>query len=1404
MALLDKFFPSRKKSHKQGYVTFGKNENESWRPFNFSKNQVRILLFRECDWRGRKLLFDSKAVQKVSLESQPCSKLKFGSCQKLDNKKNDAYVEVTSGFGYQYTKPNSDVTVLGEMIFGSVAMAFQGTVLKVHTMKAPSRVMCTKVFHSPVTGTRNRGVSDHSLEDSCDSSVNSMNEYLTSQGSCPDTKQVSIGSGPLDIELRTKQHYSSLEVDSGFYGDSSLQSASSIGSVGYSSGGLGTCASSPDSRRSSSSFLNGPLSCYSGGSLSSLQRRWLRNVSTSLECGLQSSSWSSKNTLNEDAGQSGRRRTKLGLAVVVSLTPEEEQQMQLFFFEHMAVMESMMDRLRSCVEHAYLHKEMFVHLMMAGSEDMQQWLLDVFSAPRLTSPVWFGLTSGMNHHSSPLSSNFLQDLCHLIANIDTKATNFFVSTLVTAVLTHHLGWVATVLPGKMSLPHFSKKPCARQLLDALSKSHPYNPLWAQLGELYGALGFPVKVAKTVVTSGAKKLELLNRILSSLTYFIRCSEVEKHVIERQDSTEAQLNAATVRQSSNTPTTALVDKHLQPSHSSFARHFLSGRDVMMVFDSRVDHGVEIGRELEVENGDKCNDNMATKSPVPSEVSSLQSVGVTEERDCSSAQISVQLGQSGVGSESIRNLRKDVHLSVPQISGMRRTASFMKKLDSTTTVMELEHSNPKSSTRTGRLYPDLADLKLDDGDETTGAKFSLHPEDKSSVADSNRAEVHNMNSDHSFHYEDMAQKVSRLCRVPTSAILCHLQGKDSVKLSQDTEVLLPKRVESERQRSCANTAPTFKGKPIKVSEESNTPSPISSTVHYEETTVKSISKDGESILGRGDVIFVIGDNEQLIDLKHSHKSETEQNEKTNRKLSHDACCDVYPSVSRTSSPHASHVIACEKGGNSCKYAHHVCHSDVTFSCLASDGKSSLCKHEPGLARKCELNVNVDVGKSKFQEEVLRVPIKEQKTKSCTSHLTSESGCRVITIHPSVIELEDECGGLQTNLSVKNCVRSSRSMSCSLSLLRPLSRANIGNNPLPFRRRHSDCICEISRYVKEYHSVRFQFERCEGVLMNYIQGRDQKKSFLQTDKRIDKVAEARENFCLTEGSVVCEKCSSVKKDNLSVGCSDVVDKASECCDMCVRRGEKHQDCVSGYVSEGNAMFDDYSNLSDDDDDLFDTTTSNRKAEEDGVTSTEQQQCETLLELPMPRCRAQKHDKQMCGFAASLMGGTSDHYIPDMVLHGCTQSPKSWEANLRRDLSLASHHSLLDQEVSEAVCIVANIDTWEVQLVSSHTYVVDKPGTLGIRVGMSRLVANMLESLLCLWRLKTSPEHCLLHLESKLRELFLRSQALAELLLTTEFCDMELLTTSLDLDANDVPLLLAVASTHTPQVTERYGLSFR
>lgn len=42
---------------------------------------------------------------------------------------------------------------------------------------------------------------------------------------------------------------------------------------------------------------------------------------------------------------------------------------------------------------------------------------------------------------------------------------------------------------------------------------------------------------------------------------------------------------------------------------------------------------------------------------------------------------------------------------------------------------------------------------------------------------------------------------------------------------------------------------------------------------------------------------------------------------------------------------------------------------------------------------------------------------------------------------------------------------------------------------------------------------------------------------------------------------------------------------------------------------------------------------------------------------------------------------------------------------------------------------------MSSHTYVVDK-GCSGVRVGMSQLVSNMLESLLQMWRLHAPAEH--------------------------------------------------------------------
>lgn len=83
------------------------------------------------------------------------------------------------------------------------------------------------------------------------------------------------------------------------------------------------------------------------------------------------------------------------------------------------------------------------------------------------------------------------------------------------MLTHHLGWVATTVSNTNT---YSDK--------------PYNALWGQLIDLYGAIGHPAKVAHTVIT-GTNNGDLISKILNSLTYFIRCCDIERKDTIRVD-------------------------------------------------------------------------------------------------------------------------------------------------------------------------------------------------------------------------------------------------------------------------------------------------------------------------------------------------------------------------------------------------------------------------------------------------------------------------------------------------------------------------------------------------------------------------------------------------------------------------------------------------------------------------------------------------------------------------------------------------------------------------------------------------------------------------------------------------------------------------------------------------------
>lgn len=96
----------------------------SCRQFPFSNEQVRILLYQETESNGRKLLFDSNAIQKVNLST-------------TNTTTDKSFIEISDGIGYKYVKPENDHNNIGEMVFGSVAMAYRGTALKVSLILYP-------------------------------------------------------------------------------------------------------------------------------------------------------------------------------------------------------------------------------------------------------------------------------------------------------------------------------------------------------------------------------------------------------------------------------------------------------------------------------------------------------------------------------------------------------------------------------------------------------------------------------------------------------------------------------------------------------------------------------------------------------------------------------------------------------------------------------------------------------------------------------------------------------------------------------------------------------------------------------------------------------------------------------------------------------------------------------------------------------------------------------------------------------------------------------------------------------------------------------------------------------------------------------------------------------------------
>ncbi|XP_010293546.1 PREDICTED: folliculin-interacting protein 2 [Phaethon lepturus] len=544
----------------------------SWSSSEFDLNEIRLIVYQDCERRGRQVLFDSKAVRKIDeavvqkMSEDASVKASAKNCQVSNGNNNiSSHSPSVSCMHnikeqipkYQYTRPASDVNMLGEMMFGSVAMSYKGSTLKIHYIRSPPQLMISKVFSARVGSFSG---SNNNLQDSFeyinqDPSLGKLSSNQNGLGTCRSGSNLGVlqlcsskllqgvsEGGPLRL-IRSASFFAahSTPVDMPSRGqnedrDSGIARSASLSSL------LVTPFPSPSSSSSSSS---------------SYQRRWLRSQTTSLENGIIPR-WSTEEmfSMADESCSSNPamvRRKKIAISIIFSLPEKEEAQrnFQDFFFSHFPLFESHMNKLKYAIEKAMIscrkiaessqRVQVYISRVMDALGEFRVTIWNLYSVPRIAEPVWLNMMSN-TLEKNQLCQRFLKEFTFLIEQINK---NQFFAALLTAVLTYHLAWVPTVMPvDHPPIKAFSEKRTS-QSVNMLAKSHPYNPLWAQLGDLYGAIGSPVRLTRTVIIG--KRKELVQRLLYVLTYFIRCSELQENQLtwsEKAGDGEQVLNGSKI--------------------------------------------------------------------------------------------------------------------------------------------------------------------------------------------------------------------------------------------------------------------------------------------------------------------------------------------------------------------------------------------------------------------------------------------------------------------------------------------------------------------------------------------------------------------------------------------------------------------------------------------------------------------------------------------------------------------------------------------------------------------------------------------------------------------------------------------------------------------------------------------
>ncbi|XP_035789957.1 uncharacterized protein LOC118465649 isoform X2 [Anopheles albimanus] len=1406
MALFNKLLFNKKRS------TNSSSQKANPGQFPFNADQVRILVFKECDLRGRKLLFDSSTVEKVpsdclssatsAADHHPASVPQVQKCEHCNvvyriRKQNDVRTEASK----------EEIKQFQEMVFGSAPIAFRGTSFKVHWLKAPKTLMCSLVFPAPVpNGSKKSSVSTYPGSDGSISVVGSGSGGGGGGGGHggpvdynPSVSDLSsIGTGSLhsftvssstatqhDPSLQHRlrpvlpaefcnfdrfadlRHSSNSGVDSGYGGTdpwflhssgpssyrhpASSSHRSSISSI-YSDFdymrrmsvdnfsmdiptspncvSLGDCQSYGSfhrrvSKNLSTSFENRHTIADHVGNLEELGPMLAASANTTTTTTTANAATASdgcvvtRNRRNSETFELGRRKAfsggellstatnyqakapskkqRLGLAVCIKLNEVMLQDTDTFCSEHMTVFESILCRVRIAVEKAYIRWKLFLQIMLGAWHSTQQWLGDLFTAPRLSNPVWLTLSSSTltDRNLATVANTFMSDLCSLLSSADTKDTNFFISTMITAVLTHHLGWVGTIaaMTASDDSSPSSKLDLIRRekiRMTEITANHPYSVLWAQLGDLYGAVGYPTKLSKTIVCSSGQLGNTLDKILNVLSYFIRCSEIKRTVyVESFDE-------------SNVRTAFITQRTVPATHDDGTNSERSkSLNTLTVVPSTGNGIMASGHPSPKLLRSASSSGGLVRSATRMKNLATLGEGMGEETSTDTALEGTVAASSGAvgggeGEEVQKALKKNIMNDIPNVL-VYRDSRFVRQ--------ELRIGN--KSMDTGLMMNDREKQYLE-ARYQIGKAGPLQAVQVAALLQQQRQTPPDELAQDALILEQQQQQHDADDGFDRESVrLSYLITENSIGQSGQ-----PDSGGEPQQRLIWGVDKTKEGIAFEQLKYIH-------LLQGDFNLWKDSSTDTEAAHGEpkdqeaeGDeVVFVLGDNDRL---KNIHRKAGEKDTvKPLGPLMNHCCHQKYNRFDKYRQIAANFLKS--RNLPDC----HLLERSSKTGTVVEGGDGELLR--PSVADPDTGKLEQSGDQCATCRQIPSMFYLQTPTNASEMEFVGETtSYRYLAEQDELVEANERLHAEGQKASSDAC------STLSTGNQWPGHEYNIPQIILPPHMATLDENDELK--AKHPHSI------LKLIDIPFPKG-------MRTATGGHNDENNNPHGVGGAGGGGTGGVSSVCGGNGSLSSSHAGHMMSEMAGT----GRESDKTDRGGHGQGGLL----------------------------------------------RC-------YRTGFMPSLFSRMTDHYMPDMVLQATTAKPSEWEATLKRDLNVAARFTLFEQHLTENNAIIANLDKREVRLHSSQS-LVD-----GDIVGMSQLVSSMLEAVNAMWSAGISAYQCMAFIESKLREMYLQSETIASIMLATDFCTTGSITSAMDITANDMDLLMSVASVHTPEVTKRYRVLMR